>query len=63
MSDVLKYLQSKIREEIQVVTDNLSEGSARDFSEYRYQCGEIRGLLISARIVAETIDRLEELDE
>jgi hypothetical protein len=63
MNDVLKYLQNKIRDEIQVVTDNISDGSAKDFGEYRYQCGAIRGLLISARIVAETIDRLEELDE
>jgi len=62
-NDVLTYLENKIRQEVQIATDDVGMGSSKSYDEYRYYCGVIRGLLIAANYVSETKDRLEELDE
>jgi len=61
--DILTYLENKIRQEIQMFSDDLGIGSAKSYEDYRYNCGIIRGLLIAANYVSETKERLENMDE
>lgn len=63
MSDLLKYLSSKINEEIKVMSDDMALGTAKDFGEYKYACGIIRGLMIANSAIADIAQRMEEDDE
>ena len=61
--DVLKYLSSKVQREIEVISDDLARGTAKDHGEYKYACGIIRGLMIANSILADTAQRMEDDDD
>jgi hypothetical protein len=63
MSDVLDYLREKIDDEIQVISDSLANGNARDHAEYRHAVGVIRGLNIAHDIISDVSKRMEEVDD
>lgn len=63
MSDLLKYLSSKLNEEIKVMSDDMALGTAKDYGEYKYACGIIRGLMIANSAIADIAQRMEEDDE
>jgi len=62
-SDLLKYISGKVQEEINVMSNDLSLGGAKDHGEYKYACGIIRGLMIANSILADTAQRMENDDE
>ena len=61
--DVLKYIASKIQEEIKVMSDDLARGGAKDHGEYKYACGIVRGLMMATSILADTAQKLENDDD
>lgn len=63
MSDILKYLSSKLNEEIKVMSDDMALGTAKDYGDYKYACGIIRGLMIANSAIADIAQRMEEDDE
>lgn len=62
-ADILKYLETKIEAEQEILYKDLGLGRAKDHGEYKYTCGIIRGLMIANNLISETSDRMEELDE
>ena len=58
-NDVLKYLSDKLRDERLVLSEDMSMGKAKDFGDYKYACGIIRGLLLANNMLIETAERLE----
>ena len=62
-TDLLKYLSTKVQDEISVVSDDLARGTAKDHGEYKYACGIIRGLMVANSIFEETARRMEEDDD
>lgn len=62
-SDLLKYISGKVQEEINVMSNDLSLGGAKDHGEYKYACGIIRGLMIANSILADTAQRMENDDD
>lgn len=62
-ADLLKYLETKIEAEQEILYKDLGLGRAKDHGEYKYTCGIIRGLMIANNLISETSDRMEELDE
>jgi hypothetical protein len=60
MSDVLKYLSSKLNEEIKIMSDDMALGNAKDFGSYQYACGVIRGLMVANSAIADIAQRMEE---
>lgn len=62
-NDVLKYIASKIQEEIMVLSDDLARGTAKDHGDYKYACGIIRGLMMATSILADTAQKLENDDD
>ena len=62
-SDLLKYLSTKLNEEITHISDDLMRGGAKDHGEYKWACGIIRGLTIANTILAETAQKLENDDD
>ena len=61
--DLLKYLSSKVQSEINVLSDDLARGTAKDHGEYKYACGIIRGLMIANGIFADTAQKMEQDDD
>jgi len=62
-NDVLKYLSDKIKEERLLMSEDMSMGKAKDFGDYKYACGIIRGLLLANNMIIETSERLENSDD
>jgi hypothetical protein len=58
-NDVLKYIADKLQEERIRLSEDMSLGKAKDFGDYKYACGIIRGLLLANNMVIETAERLE----
>ena len=61
-AELLKYLSEKIREEIEVMKDDTAMGKAKDFGDYKYACGIVRGLILANTIIAETAERVKSND-
>lgn len=61
--ELLKYLSEKFQKEIAAMADDLSLGKAKDFGDYKYSCGIVRGLLIANNHLMETAERLEHDDD
>lgn len=62
-SDLLKYLSSKLNEEIARMGDDVARGGAKDHGEYKWACGIIRGLTMANSIIADTAQRMENEDD
>jgi hypothetical protein len=62
-SDLLKYLSSRVQEEMKVIENDTVLGNAKDFGDYKYACGIYRGLLIANNVLIETAERMENNDE
>lgn len=60
--DLLKHLSNKMQEEMKVLSDDLALGKAKDYADYKYASGMIRGLMIANSIIAETAERYEEIE-
>lgn len=45
----LRALQHVIRTRMNDLSDDLIGGGAKDYAEYRYQCGQIYGLAMAER--------------
>jgi hypothetical protein len=61
--DILKYLSDKLREEQRIMSEDMSMGKAKDFGDYKYACGIIRGLLIANNAIIETAERMNKADD
>ena len=62
-TDLLKYLSSKVQEEISVLSDDLARGTAKDHGEYKYACGIIRGLMMANALFMDTAQKMENDDD
>lgn len=62
-TELLKYLSSKVQEEIKGLSDDLARGTAKDHGEYKYACGIIRGLMIANALFADTAEKMESNDD
>lgn len=61
--DLLQYLAKKVQDEIDVISEDLARGTAKDHGEYKYACGIIRGLMVVNGLLQETAQRMENDDE
>ena len=63
MNDTLDYLLEKLEEERTLKTEHLGDGQVPDYSEYKYRCGELRGLLLASSIIQNLKTQLEQNDD
>lgn len=61
--DDLLILTNRIEDEIRRMAEDMANGGAKDFGEYKYAAGTIRGLRITLMICQEALQRLEANDE
>lgn len=61
--DTLKYLSSKIQEDIKIITDDLAMGGCKDHGDYKFHCGRVRGLITANNFIVELAERMEGEDD
>ena len=59
----IDYLLKEYSERIVMLQQALSQGNCTNFEEYRYTCGQIRGLEAACAIIADLKYRMEHPDE
>jgi hypothetical protein len=62
-NDLLKYLSDQIQAKKDYQAESLSLGGAKDFGDYKYSCGIIRGLLLANDFIIEAAKKIEQNDE
>jgi hypothetical protein len=60
---VLSHVLSKLNDRVIELTEALAEGNAKDFAEYRYLCGTIRGLSLAQSEIQDLVRKIREFDD
>jgi hypothetical protein len=55
-------LASKIKERQTQLIESLADGGSKDFSEYRYTCGTIRGLTFARQEIEDLVRNLRKYE-
>lgn len=63
MNKTLEILLKECRDKRTQLADHVSNGSAKDYAEYRAICGEIRGLLTAESYMLDLAKNLESADD
>jgi hypothetical protein len=63
MNKYFEIILKEIEERREYVAKALIEGSAKEYSEYRSMCGEIRGLSLAHQTVTDLVRKLEKEDD
>jgi len=63
MMDYLEYLLKEFNERIEFLSGGLAQGNIPTIEEYRYVCGQIRGLEAAGGIIKDLKQRLENSDD
>ena len=63
MDKYLDHLVQKLNDQIKSLEESLGGGAAKDYAEYQYVCGQIKGLLTARFELSDLKQRLENSDE
>lgn len=63
MDKALDYLMQVHRERILALTEALARGGCTSYEEYRFTCGQIRGLEAACSTINDLKTRLETTDD
>ena len=61
--DIFEVISSKLEEDVVMLTDSLIKGQAIDHGEYRYMCGQIRGLRVAQSTINDLLRQQREDDD
>ena len=59
----LDYLLDEFKERINVLKQAVGAGNCTSFEEYKYACGQLRGLESACLLITDLKQRLENSDE
>jgi hypothetical protein len=59
----VEYVLSKVKDEVKNMEYDIARGTAKDYAEYQYLCGKLRGLLVAEDIIKALKERMEKDDE
>jgi hypothetical protein len=63
MDKNLEYLLDEYKDRMKMLQEALSHGNCQNFEEYRYICGQLRGLEAACLTIVDLKNRLENSDE
>lgn len=63
MDKNLEYLLDQYKDRMQMLSEAISRGNCKDIEEYRFVCGQLRGLEAACAVIQDLNDRLENTDE
>lgn len=62
-NSVLGLIRTKIRERMNMLSDNMADGGIQSYDDYKYAAGMIRGLAEAEREIIDAESSYEEEDE
>lgn len=63
MDKTLEIIKQKINEKQAQMSYAISNGTAKDFAEYRAMCGEVRGLSLAEGYLLDLANQMERNDD
>ena len=63
MDKALAIIKERINDKQAQLARAVSEGTMKDYAEYRAVCGEIRGLSIAEGFILDLADQMERYDD
>ena len=60
MDKNLDYLLSEYKDRMGMLSDALTTGNLTSFEDYKYVCGQLRGLEVACVIIADLKSKMEE---
>ena len=63
MDKNLEYLLEEHKDRMKMLQDALGHGNCQSFEEYRYICGQLRGLEAACLTIVDLKKRMENSDE
>jgi len=63
MATAIDVVLKNIEEQRESIARALVDGSAADFTEYKFMCGEIRGLSLAHSYLTDLVRKMEQDDE
>lgn len=63
MDKNLEYLLEQYKDRMQMLTEAIARGNCKDFEEYRFVCGQLRGLEAACGLIQDLVERLENTDD
>ena len=63
MDKNLTYLMDQYKDRMQMLTEAIARGNCKDFDEYRFVCGQLRGLEAACAVIQDLTERLENSDD
>lgn len=59
----LEFLLTEYKDRMEYLKQALSQGNVQTIEEYRYVCGQIRGLESACAVITDLVKRMENSDE
>ena len=63
MDKTLEYLLKEYKERMAMLTEAVARGNCKDYEEYKYVCGQLRGLEAACAVIEDLTNRLEKSDD
>jgi len=63
MDNSLELLMEQIEQRRIQIIESLGDGGPKDYAEYRFTVGMVRGLLTAQSLIADLAKKLEQYDE
>ena len=63
MNKYFDLIIKELEERREYIAKAMIEGAAKDYSEYRGMCGEIRGLSLAHQTVTDLVRKMEQNDD
>lgn len=63
MDNTLDYLLREYKERMDMLSEAMARGMCTSFEEYKFTCGQLRGLESACAVIKDLEDRMETLDE
>lgn len=63
MDTTLEYLLKQFRDRMEMLSDAVSRGNCKDIEEYRFVCGQLRGLEAACAVIKDLADKMEKSDD
>lgn len=63
MDNTLDYLLREYKERMDMLSEAMARGMCTSFEEYKFTCGQLRGLESACAVIKDLEERMEIIDE
>ena len=63
MDKTLEYLMDEYKDRMAMLSEAMARGMCTSFEEYKFTCGQLRGLESACSVIQDLADRLEKSDD